>query len=231
MTVKGVLENLARSRQEHAKASDRLANFQSQLAKRGSDLEATLRDLTVQERTTVVERAKSGLRAELRRNSQNDRKASLKELGALNAALRASMVHYQSPGQLLAREGLGSERRSRLMEQIAHSGPVELASLASFAAATGDRELGAALNARVSNMPRGERPFSTSELAEALVGEEFAQVQRAALEVERLMLEAVTDDGSFESGRNNPDRSVRLALMKRQEEAVGRPIETQEENN
>lgn len=217
MDVKSVLENLARSRQEHKRASERLANFQTQLAKRADDLTATLRDLTVDERTTVVNRATSGLRAELRRNSEQERKASLKELGALNAALKASMVHYQSPAQVLAREGLGSERRSRLMEQIAHSGPVELASLASFAAATGDRELGAALTACVSNMPRGERPFSPHELADALVGDDFRTVQRAALEVDRLVLEAVSEDGAFESGRRNADRAVRLALMKKQE--------------
>lgn len=34
MDVKSMLENLARSRQEHAKASDRLANFDRQVAKR-----------------------------------------------------------------------------------------------------------------------------------------------------------------------------------------------------
>lgn len=117
------------------------------------------------------------------------------------------------------------------MEQVAASGPAELASLASFAAATGDKELGAALNARVSNMPRGDRPFSPHDLADALVGEEFRFVQLAAMESERLMLEAVTADGEFESGRKNPNRSVHLAMMAKAEAELAGNQPTPEEKH
>lgn len=216
---------IARSRQEHQRASDRIANYQAQVDKRASDLQSTLRDLTPQERSTVVTRAVSGLRAEIKRNSAEDRKKSLRELSALQAGLRDALVHYQSPAQMLAREGLGSERRSRIMQQIVASGPAELASLASYAAATGDRELAAALNARVSNMPRNDRPFSPHDLADALVGDDWREVQRSAMEAERLLLEATTLDGEFETDRKNAERAVRLAMMARAEQALTAPTE------
>lgn len=49
--------------------------------------------------------------------------------------MKAASVHYKSAMQMLMRESLGSERRGRLMQQIEQSGPVELTSLAEFAAA------------------------------------------------------------------------------------------------
>lgn len=229
-SVKDVQEAIARSRKTRQEASDLLGNFSRQVSKRQEDLTATLRDLSPQERSALATRAANGLRAELKRNSEATRKKSLRELSAIHAGLREALVHYQSPAQMLAREGLGSERRSRLMHQVEASGPAELASLASFAAATGDKELGAALVARVSNMPRGDRPFSPHDLADALVGQEWREVQVAAMESERLMLEAVTDDTAFETGKTNGERAVRIAMMKRAEAELAGPAQPTEEN-
>ena len=55
--------------------------------------------------------------------------AYLKAVGALREDVNSARAHYQSPVQMLAREGLGSERRSRLLHQIEKSGQIELASL------------------------------------------------------------------------------------------------------
>lgn len=220
---------IARSREEHKRASERLANFDRQVAKRREELEATLRDLSPTERSNMATRAAQGLRAELKRNSEQERKKSLRELSAIHAGLRDALVHYQSAAQMLAREGLGSERRSRIMQQVAASGPAEMASLASFAAATGDKEMAAALNARVSQMAPKDRPFSPADLAESIIGNEWREVQVAAMEAERLMLEAVTQDGSFETGKPNPNRSVRIAMMKQAEDALG-TTPTEEQN-
>jgi len=221
---------IARSREEHAKASDRLANFDRQVAKRREELESTLRDLSPNDRSNMATRAAQGLRTELKRNSEAERKKSLRELSALHTGLRDALVHYASPAQMLAREGLGSERRSRIMQQVAASGPAEMASLASFAAATGDKELAAALNARVSQMSVKDRPFSPHDLADALVGKEWREVQVAAMEAERLMLDAVTHDGTFETGKPNPNRAVRLAMMAKAEAEMAGPQITEEQN-
>ena len=122
---------------------------------------------------------------------------------------------------MLAREGLGSERRSRIMHQIEKSGTVELASLAALAASTGDKELAAALLTRNSGVPHNERAFSSQELAEALVGDDWRKVTQAMLEVERIALEAVHADSAFETGRTNTTRTVQVALRKGDEAAIG----------
>src|SRR5690606_6825280 len=87
--------------------------------------------------------------------------------------------------------------------------------------ATGDKELGAALCTRASQMPAGERPFSPQELADALVGETFRNVTRAIMEVDRIAAETVGADTSFETGRTNLTRNLQAAFMRRDEEAVG----------
>src|SRR3546814_20869609 len=86
---------------------------------------------------------------------------------------------------MLARYTLGSERRSRIIQQIAASGPAELSSLAELAAATSDRELGAALCSRLSEIDPAKRPFAAVELADALVGEEFREIGQAIKEMDR----------------------------------------------
>src|SRR3546814_2422767 len=83
---------------------------------------------------------------------------------------------------MLARYTLGSERRSRIIQQIAASGPAELSSLAELAAATSDRELGAALCSRLSEIDPAKRPFAAVELADALVGEERSEEHTSELQ-------------------------------------------------
>src|SRR3546814_15175632 len=94
----------------------------------------------------------SGCVLELRRGSDDTRCADVKEAGRLREMARAWASHYRSSVQMLARYTLGSERRSRIIQHIAASGPAELSSLAELAAATSDRELGAALCSRLSEI-------------------------------------------------------------------------------
>ena len=105
---------------------------------------------------------------------------------------------------MIVREGLGSERRSRLIQQLEHSGNVELASLAVLAVSAKDRELAAVLVSRVNRMPHGERPFSPQELADLIVVGEFRAVQTAIGEIEdiaeRAMIDLTGSPAAFVSG-------------------------------
>jgi hypothetical protein len=183
------------------------------------DVERSLADLPSNERSKVVARAVNGHRAELRRKSADARLALVREAGRDEVA--AVRMHFESPMQMLMRESLGSERRSRLIGQIANSSVTELASLASFAAATRDKELGAALCTRVSMLPIHDRPFSAHELADALVGEDHRRVTQAILETERIAVETLHADSTFETGRTNLTRNLQSAFMRREEQAVG----------
>jgi hypothetical protein len=50
------------------------------------------------------------------------------------------------------------------------------------------------------------------------MGDDFREINKSILEADRLTLEALTEDGIFETGRPS-NRGVKLALMKREEEA------------
>ena len=83
----------------------------------------SLADLPQQQRIPTVNSALAGFRNELKRDSAERRLIHVREAGKHMAAVLAVKPHYTSPIQMLMRGTLGSERRSRLMQQIAGSGP------------------------------------------------------------------------------------------------------------
>lgn len=221
LSVTDVIQRLGRARENRDQHAKLLNTLEGQVTQRRIDVERSLADLPSNERSKVVTRAVNGHRAELRRKSADARVTYVKEAGRVRDEIVAVRIHYGSAVQMLMRESLGSERRSRLLSQIANSGVTELASLAAFAAATGDKELGAALCTRASSMPATERPFSSQDLADALVGETYRNVTRAIMEIDRIAAETVGADTAFETGRTNLTRNLQSAFMRRDEEAVG----------
>lgn len=221
MPVTGIAERLAKARETRERQTLLLGTLEGQAKRRQDDVERSLADLPPGQRAQLVARAMGGFRAELKRVSADERLKHLKEIGRLREETVAVREHYASAVQMLAREGLGSERRSRLQQQVEKSGPTELASLAAFAAATGDRELGAVLSARVSELMPNDRPFSRQDLAEALVGAEYRAVTQALMEIDRLVEEVAHADTAFERGSASGHRALRIANMKRDEAALG----------
>jgi hypothetical protein len=188
---------------------------------RRTDFAQSLADLPAAERLQLVTRVTNGLRADLKRQTADTRRAFVQSISKLCHEIEPVKQHYQSAMQLLMRDNIGSERRSRLTYQTESSGPAELASLAALAASTGDRELGAAICVRTFAVPVDQRRFSPQELADHLTGEDYRKVTQAFLEIERLSVEAVHADTAFETGRTNASRSVQIALRKRDERAIG----------
>ena len=221
MSVSDISERLTRARENRERQQRLLDTLEGQAKRRHDDIERSLADLPQSQRSQLVTRAVGGFRGELKRTSADERLKLVREIGRLREETQAAREHYGSTVQLLAREGLGSERRSRLQQQIEKSGPVELASLAAFAAARKDKELGAVLSARVSDLMPNERPFSRQELADALVGDEHRAVTQALMEIDRLAEETVHADTAFERGVANPVRALGIANRKRDEAAIG----------
>ncbi|WP_146193601.1 hypothetical protein [Sphingosinicella humi] len=198
-----------------------LRNLGHRLHQHADSVSRSLKGLDAKDRPSVVGKAVSGFRSELVRESADARLAHTRELAELAGRLKAAAVHYKSPVQMLMRETLGSERRSRLIQQIASSGPVELASLAEYAAATQDKDLAAALCSRVADLPRAERPFSAAELAGVMFGELHRELSQALVEAERRVLEGLNADTEFETGRPHPQRSLQIAMLRKREQEIG----------
>lgn len=216
-----IRDALSRAREFGEQHARQLGELKGRVESRRKELDATLSDLPPAQRMQVVSRAVGGLRADLKRNSLDNRVARLRNLDALRREAADARAHYNSSVQMIMREGLGGERRSRLMQQIEHSGNVELSSLAALTASTRDRELAAVLVAQVNRMPHGERPFSPQELADRIVGDEYRAVQAAILEVEEIADRAMIEDRAFETGRNPAERGIGLALRARDRAELG----------
>lgn len=229
LSVTDVRATLARSRENRGALSKWVTDLNARTVKALKNAEPSLASFSEHERSTILKRMEGTERAKVKDMSADTRRTIVREAGRISTLMASAKVHYQSPVQMLMRDSIGSERRSRLMEQIAASGPAELASLAALAASTNDKDLGAALCTRLSKMDRAQRLFTAQELADALVGAEWREVNRAILETERLTLETVTEDRAFETGRDQ-GRQVKIALMKREEEQFAEPQEADDDD-
>ena len=198
-----------------------LGSLQDKLDRRRTDLERSLAHLSAAKRTPIINKTLAGYRGELRTASADQRTAFVRQVAGIRDGMKSVAVHYRSPAQMLARQTLGSERRSRIQQQIANSGPAELASLAELAAATDDAEMAAALCSRIYDVEPSKRSFDAAALADKLVGDEFREVTQSLAEVERLTVEALGDDSTFERGKPSGQSKIKAALMKRNEERIG----------
>lgn len=216
--IRSTLTRIHDNRNRHTSILTRISQ---QVESHRASMEGSLRSLDATDRASVINKAVNGRRAELIRDTAEPRTLLTRELALFRRSVQSAATHYRSPVQMLMRDTLGSERRSRIMQQIAGSGPAELASLAEFAAACRDKDLAAALCGRVADLPRSERPFSASELADTMCGELFRELSQALVEAERHVLEALESEQVAATGRGNAQRKLEIAMLKKRETEIG----------
>lgn len=210
-----VQSRLAKAKTNRAEQRKLLGSLSEKIEKRRSEVDRSLSDLSGFERSQVVGKAVSGFRGELLGSSRNSRTAFVKQASEHATWKKSVATHYRHPMQMLTRETLGSERRSRILEQLKYSGPAELASFAELAAAKMDLEMGAAVCSRLAELPARDRPVSGNDVAEALVGTKFRTVANALAEIEQIADEVFLDEREFESGRADGRGRISLGLKKR----------------
>lgn len=209
-----VLERHQQMKQLRERQQALLGSINGRVQAKRAELDNSLGDLTNAERLSVASRVTGAFRRELIDGSDKARTEILRSAVRHMDEIKAIAAHYQSAMQMLMRENLGSQRRSFIAGQIENSGPVELASLASFAVATRDMELGAALCARNSGIKATMRSFSSSELAKGLVGQEFERVAVAIAEIDLIGREIINADRVFLNRRANPAAKMSAALTR-----------------
>ena len=121
VSVTDVLNRLRRARENRDQQAKLIDGLEGRVKQRRDDVERSLADLSPSQRGQIVSRAVNGYRAELKRHSADGRLAHVRSIAALRDEVASARPHYTSPVQMLAREGLGSERRSRIMHQIEKS--------------------------------------------------------------------------------------------------------------
>jgi hypothetical protein len=183
-------------------------------------LKSNLRDVPAASRDVAIASSLGGYRGEMKEQTADARTAHIRSAAEMRATAASVKPHYKSAAQMLARYTLGSEMRSRIMQQLEYSGPAELTSLAELAAATGDKDLGAALASKVFALAPEKRPFDVNELADALVGDEWREINKALDEIDRTAIDMLHLDREFETGRIDGTNLIEQALRQRQAEAL-----------
>lgn len=214
-SVTEVLSRLDQMQDIQKKQQALLASISDRVVERRTEMENSLGDLTGAERLSVVSRVTGSFRREMVDVSAEARTGMLREAVRQLDEIGAIATHYRSPTQMLMRESLGSTRRGTICQQIENSGPVELASLATFAVATRDMELGAALCSQNSSIKTAQRSFSSSELADALIGDVFSKVATAISEIQVIAREVINADRAFLANRHMATDKIETALARR----------------
>ena len=160
----------------------------------------------------AADKAAATARREVVQNSSDARWERLKELQASADSLAMTAMLWASPVTVLARAGLGTPERTAYQQQLEGSGIVELRNMAALATATKNKALGAALVTIIDRMPARSRPFSSAELADRLVGEEWRQVDTALRAVREAARRSIIRNREYEAGKVRPLDRVKLAL-------------------
>lgn len=217
----GELVNLAEYAARRAeKLGQTIANLEAGIAARAAEVGRSLSGVGMPERDVDAAMAKAAdaARKEITAASDDARWATLKELNAASESLALTAALYQSPVVVLSRQGLGTPERSAYLTQITNAGPTELANLATFAVASKNRTLAAALVSVVDAMPAKSRPFSAHDLADKLVGEEQRAVMASVEAIRTAYQRALVANRNFQNNKANPIDKVKLALRARNEE-------------
>ena len=216
----GELVNLAEYVSRRAdKFAATIATLESGIAARAAEASESLAkaDFPRDAQKLAASKMAAKARVEVTQASDESRWKTLKELNAAVDSLALTATLYASPVVVLSRQGLGSAERSAYQMQVASAGPTELANLATFAVATQNRVLGAALVSVIDAMPARSRPFSAQELADKLCGDETRAILASVEAIRTANQKVLNANRAFLRGRADPLAAVKLALRNKKE--------------
>ena len=90
--IRSALTRIQTAANRHASL---LGSLRGRLERRGEEVERSLSSLDQRDRTSVINKSRSGYRAELVRESADVRKAQTRDLATLAASVRSASTHYR----------------------------------------------------------------------------------------------------------------------------------------
>jgi len=170
-------------------------------------------------------RAIARLRRGLVESSQKERDAILGVFPKFEESISQTSGLYQSPQQVLAREGLGDARRSEIQRQLVGAGPATLRSMADLAVAQNDKVLAAAILAVEDHKSTKKRAIDLAQFAGKLVGSDLAAMQYR-LETLRSKIQAMRSvNRAFERGVHSSldriEKGLAVRALASKAEAMG----------
>jgi hypothetical protein len=194
-----------------------LGRLNNRLDAFGEGLEGSTKYMDRAQRAAFRSKANSGKRSELAQESKDIRTTYVRQLAGLAEDAKRAEALYTGSIPYLMLKTLGSERRALYQQQIAAAGPAELRAMAALAASnpSPNLDLAAALAAHVGAMKTADRPFTTKDLAEHLVGEELREIRLALASAQLSAVEGLDADTRFETGAVNANRKMELAILRK----------------
>ncbi len=208
--------------ERYAKINTRLTN---DTANKASEIEARYQEMIrasdgqVQPAGTrrAIKQALDSELADHRRavfeNSAKERHDLLREIQSLRESAALSRELFSSPVQMLTAHEIGGERRARIHNEVRHLGPATLSNLAKRAVAEKDAELAAALVSVNDSRPSDKRAFSSTEVAEAVMGDQYRKATEYMAVIEAEFTTALDLDRELQSGKKNPLATIRRGLQ------------------
>lgn len=120
-------------------------------------LDAVSKTFTSEQLQQARQQAEATARREIKEKTDDRRWSVLRSLAAIEQQMGVIEEMFSSPAHILARHNLGTEERSRYLEQVRTAGPVAIGNYAKHAAATGDKTLGAVIMDRLDDMSPNDR--------------------------------------------------------------------------
>lgn len=178
------------------------------------------RGMSKDQKQTTIRDEVAAERSALRNITSKERYATLSKMKAAADSITAVKSMYRSPNIMLARVQLGTAERSRMQEQMASSGTVELEAFATLAINQSDKLMGACVLARLDAMSAKDRKqcdVSRDEVASILMATEFAKASEAIRVADNRLQSSLNMNHDFELGKDNPVHRIAQGLRDREE--------------
>jgi hypothetical protein len=157
-------------------------------------------------RREVFAKHQQRLLAEISKLQEHERVA------ADRARLADCLGDKPSSLNLATLEGLGTPAREMYANQIANMNPASLRAVALQAEATGNRVLAAAVKTANDALPKDQRTFSSTQLADKLFGQEALEIWQSAVLTRNAVQRTVALLRQLESGRSNSIAKISRGL-------------------
>lgn len=211
--LKGVHDRVVTVKAQHGR---QLAAFNMEVDKRKAMTARNVDSITdAKRRDEMAKLYESELSDWLKSYRKETSEARWKDAGELNT-LRADALEAKAiltnPVALATVHGFGTPERNAMATEVNGLGPHAMRNLATVAVRTGNKALIGALVVANDKLPRGDRPFSSQEIAAAGFGAEAEEAGKLIADIDRPHAESIAAVRATEGNPLTPTEKLSHGL-------------------
>ena len=199
--------------QKQARLQD---DLEDRVQRTNSDDRKTIRQMLQRD----VDQQMSETRRDAVTASEDERNKRMERLNDADQQLDVLESLNKGPQQVLARLNSGDPNKATYLQTLTLGGPGALKTHADLALATGDRALASAVLIVNDNIPAKQRPFSSAEFAEKVVGVEVKAVQQKIASLRDKISTARELNTAFTRGTSDSVSKIERGMRQRNLQAA-----------